>query len=265
MFSGDCGRAADITAVKRRHNFSPQAKNITEIRRLAAVFQKGSSLMKVAIDGPAGAGKSAVARAAAKDLGFIYVDTGALYRTIGLFALRQGVDPHSGGGVIPLLKNITEELRFIDGEQRVFLNGEDVSDLIRTEEVSAAASAVSAIPQVRAFLYHTQRDIAEKNSVIMDGRDIGTAILPDAEVKIFLTAAPEARAARRVNQLREKGISAGFDEVLAEINERDRRDSSRAAAPLAKAEDAVLMDNTNMTLAESIDAVKRLVTEAKCR
>ena len=141
--------------------------------------------MKVAIDGPAGAGKSAVARAAAKDLGFIYVDTGALYRTIGLFALRQGVDPHSGEEVIPLLKNITEELRFIDGEQRVFLNGEDVSDLIRTEEVSAAASAVSAIPQVRAFLYHTQRDIAEKNSVIMDGRDIGTAILPDAEVKIF--------------------------------------------------------------------------------
>lgn len=221
--------------------------------------------MKVAIDGPAGAGKSAVARAAAKDLGFIYVDTGALYRAIGLYMLRKGVDPGDAGAVLPLLAGVKEELRFIDGEQRVFLNGEDVSGLIRTEEVSAAASEVSAIPEVRAFLYHTQRDIAEKSSVIMDGRDIGTAILPDAEVKIFFTAAPEARAERRVVQLREKGESADYNEVLAEINLRDKNDSSRAAAPLVKAADAVLIDNTDMTLEESINAVKKLIAEAKCK
>ncbi len=221
--------------------------------------------MKVAIDGPAGAGKSAIARAAAKDLGFIYVDTGALYRAIGLFALRSGVSPASPEQVLPLLPKISEELRFIGGEQRVFLNGEDVSDLIRTEEVSAAASGVSAIPQVRAFLYHTQRDIAEKNSVIMDGRDIGTAILPDAEVKIFLTAAPEARAHRRVNQLREKGDAADYDDVLAEINQRDKNDTNRAAAPLVKAADATLIDNTDMTLEQSINAVKKLIAEAECR
>ncbi len=221
--------------------------------------------MKVAIDGPAGAGKSAVARAAAKDLGFIYVDTGALYRAIGLFALRRNAAPDNAAQVLPLLSEIDEQLRFIGGEQRVFLNGEDVSDLIRTEEVSAAASGVSAIPQVRAFLYRTQRDIAEKNSVIMDGRDIGTAILPDAEIKIFLTAAPEVRARRRVNQLREKGIAADYDDVLAEITKRDKNDTSRAAAPLAVAADAVLIDNTDMTLEESINAVKKLVSEAKCR
>lgn len=226
---------------------------------------KGSLTMKVAIDGPAGAGKSAIARAAAKDLGFIYVDTGALYRAIGLFALRQGANPADSERVLSLLPKINEELRFIDGEQRVFLNGEDVSDLIRTEEVSAAASGVSAIPEVRAFLYHTQRDIAEKNSVIMDGRDIGTAILPDAEVKIFLTAAPEARARRRVNQLREKGVAADYEAVLAEINERDRHDSTRSAAPLARAADAVLIDNTDMTLEQSISAVKKLIAEAECR
>lgn len=221
--------------------------------------------MKVAIDGPAGAGKSAVARAAAKDLGFIYVDTGALYRAIGLFALRRNAAPDNAAQVLPLLSEIDEQLRFIGGEQRVFLNGEDVSDLIRTEEISAAASGVSAIPQVRAFLYRTQRDIAEKNSVIMDGRDIGTAILPDAEIKIFLTAAPEVRARRRVNQLREKGIAADYDDVLAEITKRDKNDTSRAAAPLAVAADAVLIDNTDMTLEESINAVKKLVSEAKCR
>ena len=198
--------------------------------------------MKVAIDGPAGAGKSVVARAAAKALGFIYVDTGALYRAIGLYALR-----------------------FVDGEQRVILNEEDVSDVIRTEEVSAAASAVSAIPQVRAFLYHTQRDIAEKNDVIMDGRDIGTAILPDAELKIFMTAAPEVRALRRVRQLAERGIQAKYEDVFAEIQKRDANDSSRAAAPLMQASDAVLFDNTEMTLEENIEKVKKMVQEAKCR
>ena len=221
--------------------------------------------MKVAIDGPAGAGKSVVARAAAKALGFIYVDTGALYRAIGLYALRKGVNPGDAEAVLPLLSEIKEELRFVDGEQRVILNEEDVSDVIRTEEVSAAASAVSAIPQVRAFLYHTQRDIAEKNDVIMDGRDIGTAILPDAELKIFMTAAPEVRALRRVRQLAERGIQAKYEDVFAEIQERDANDSSRAAAPLMQASDAVLFDNTEMTLEENIEKVKKMIQEAKCR
>ena len=221
--------------------------------------------MKVAIDGPAGAGKSVVARAAAKALGFIYVDTGALYRAIGLYALRKGVNPGDAEAVLPLLSEIKEELRFVDGEQRVILNEEDVSDVIRTEEVSAAASAVSAIPQVRAFLYHTQRDIAEKNDVIMDGRDIGTAILPDSELKIFMTAAPEVRALRRVRQLAERGIQAKYVDVFAEIKKRDANDSSRAAAPLMQASDAVLFDNTEMTLEENIEKVKKMIQEAKCR
>lgn len=221
--------------------------------------------MKVAIDGPAGAGKSVVARAAARALGFIYVDTGALYRAIGLYALRKGVNPGDAEAVLPLLPEIKEELRFVDGEQRVILNEEDVSDVIRTEEVSAAASAVSAIPQVRAFLYHTQRDIAEKNDVIMDGRDIGTAILPDAELKIFMTAAPEVPALRRVRQLAERGIQAKYEDVFAEIQKRDANDSSRAAAPLMQASDAVLFDNTEMTLEENIEKVKKMIQEAKCR
>lgn len=221
--------------------------------------------MMVAIDGPAGAGKSAAARAAAKELGFIYVDTGALYRAVGLFVLRRGISPTDSASVIALLDEIDEEIRYIDGEQRVFLNGEDVSELIRTEEVSAAASGVSAIPQVRAFLYHTQRDIAEKNNVIMDGRDIGTAILPEAEVKIFLTASPKERAGRRVHQLAEKGVAADFDEVLKEIIERDENDSTRAAAPLARAKDAVLIDNTEMTFEQSVAKIKQLVAEAECR
>lgn len=221
--------------------------------------------MMVAIDGPAGAGKSAAARAAAKELGFIYVDTGALYRAVGLFVLRRGISPTDSASVIALLDEINEEIRYIDGEQRVFLNGEDVSGLIRTEEVSAAASGVSAIPQVRAFLYHTQRDIAEKNNVIMDGRDIGTAILPEAEVKIFLTASPKERAGRRVHQLAEKGVVADFDEVLKEIIERDENDSTRAAAPLTRAKDAVLIDNTEMTFEQSVAKIKQLVAEAECR
>lgn len=221
--------------------------------------------MMVAIDGPAGAGKSAAARAAAKELGFIYVDTGALYRAVGLYVLRKGVSPTDYPAVIALLDEIDEELRYIGGEQRVFLNGRDVSELIRTEEVSVAASAVSAVPQVRAFLYHTQRDIAEKNDVIMDGRDIGTAILPEAEVKVFLTASPEERAARRVRQLAEKGVAVDFSEVLKEILERDKNDSTRAAAPLTRAADAVLIDNTAMTFEQSVAEIKRLVAEAKCK
>lgn len=226
---------------------------------------KGHKNMKVAIDGPAGAGKSAVAKAVAKKLGFIYVDTGALYRGIGLYMLRKGVDPGDPEAVLPLLSGVKEELCHIDGEQRVLLNGEDITGLIRTEKVSAAASAVSAIPEVRAFLYHTQRDVAEKNSVVMDGRDIGTAILPDAEVKIFMTATPEERAHRRVLQLAEKEIAADFSAVLAEINERDKNDSTRTAAPLIQAEDAVLIDNTKMTFEETVKAAEKLILEAQCK
>ena len=205
--------------------------------------------MKVAIDGPAGAGKSVLARAAAKDLGFIYVDTGALYRGIGLYALRKGASPASEEEVTPLLREIEEEIRFIDGEQHVFLNGEDVS----------------AIPAVRDFLFDMQREIAEKNDVIMDGRDIGTAVLPDAEVKIFLTARPEIRAERRQKQLEEKGISASFEQVLRDVNERDYNDTHRAFRPLKMAKDAVLLDDSEMSPEESAQKIKEIISEARCR
>ena len=221
--------------------------------------------MKVAIDGPAGAGKSVVAKAAAKDLGFIYVDTGAMYRAIGLYVLRQGKKPSSAADVVPLLPEIKEELRFSDGEQHIFLNGEDVSTLIRTEEVSMAASDVSAIPEVRAFLLDRQRELAETNDVIMDGRDIGTVVLPDAEVKIFMTAKPEVRARRRFLQLKEKGIEADMEAVLEELRQRDYNDSHRAAAPLKQAEDAIYLDNSDFSLQEDIDNMKRIILEAKCR
>lgn len=219
--------------------------------------------MNVAIDGPAGAGKSTVAKGAAKELGFIYVDTGALYRGIGLYALRKGKNPASANDVLPLLVEIKEEIRFVCGEQRVFLNGEDVSGLIRTEEVSKAASDVSAIPEVREFLLEMQKDIAAKNDVIMDGRDIGTVVLPNAELKIFLTAKPEVRAKRRVAQLAEKGIAADFEEVLADVKKRDYNDSHRAAAPLKQAEDAVLIDNTESTLEQDIKYIKELIEKAR--
>ena len=219
--------------------------------------------MNVAIDGPAGAGKSTVAKGTAKELGFIYVDTGALYRGIGLYALRKGKNPASANDVLPLLAEIKEEIRFVCGEQRVFLNGEDVSGLIRTEEVSKAASDVSAIPEVREFLLEMQKDIAAKNDVIMDGRDIGTVVLPNAELKIFLTAKPEVRAKRRVAQLAEKGIAADFEEVLADVKKRDYNDSHRAAAPLKQAEDAVLIDNTESTLEQDIKYIKELIEKAR--
>lgn len=221
--------------------------------------------MKVAIDGPAGAGKSVVAKAVAKELGFLYVDTGAMYRAIGLYVLRKGKTPSKVEDVEPLLPEISEEWCFVDGEQRIFLNGEDVSGLIRTEEVSMAASDVSALPAVREFLLEQQRAMAEKQDVIMDGRDIGTVVLPDAELKIFMTATPEIRARRRFLQLREKGVEADYDEVLKDVLLRDYNDSHRAAAPLRQAEDAILIDNSELTLAEDIENMKRIVREAKCR
>ena len=217
--------------------------------------------MKIAIDGPAGAGKSVTAKAIAKNLGFIYVDTGALYRGIGLSVIRKGVKPSSIEEVVPLLAEIKIEMRHIEGEQHIFLNGEDVSGLIRTEAVSFAASDVSAIPAVRDFLFDMQREIAEKNDVVMDGRDIGTVVLPDAELKLFLTAKPEIRAQRRVLQLAEKGIEANYDDVLADVIQRDYNDSHRDFRPLKLAEDGILIDNTELPLDETVEKIISLAKE----
>lgn len=220
-------------------------------------------MINVAIDGPAGAGKSSVAKAAAKKLGFIYVDTGALYRSIGVNAMKHGVPTDDHTGVVALLPETQLELRYIDGSQRVILNGEDVSEEIRLPEASMAASNVSAMPEVRAFLLDLQRDMAKKNNVIMDGRDIGTVILPDAQYKFFLTASPEVRADRRYKELKEKGIDVDYQELLQEIIQRDYNDSHRATAPLKQADDAILIDSSNMTIEESIDAiVSRVQVEA---
>lgn len=219
--------------------------------------------MKIAIDGPAGAGKSAAAKAVAKELDFIYVDTGALYRGVGLYVIRKGKNPASIEDVLPLLAEIRIEMSHIEREQHIFLNGEDVSDKIRTESVSAAASAVSAIPAVRDFLFDMQRDIAEKNDVIMDGRDIGTVVLPDAELKIFLTAKPEVRAERRLKQLAEKDIEAKYEDVLADVIQRDYNDSHRDFRPLRLAEDGILLDNSELTFEETVEKIISLAKERK--
>ena len=216
----------------------------------------------IAIDGPSGAGKSSIARRAAERFGFIYVDTGAIYRTVGLAARRAEIDPKDTDAVIALLPSLKIELRHgEDGMQHMYLNGEDVSGLIRTPEISMYASAVSAIPAVRAFLMDMQRDMAKTMSVIMDGRDIGTVVLPDAGLKIFMTASAEARAQRRLLELQQKGETVSFDEVLRDMIERDRNDSTRAAAPLKQAEDAVLLDTTELDLEGSINAVCQLIRE----
>ena len=216
----------------------------------------------VAIDGPSGAGKSTIARRAAEIFGFIYVDTGAIYRTVGLAARRAGIDPKAAERVEPLLPQLNIELRHgDDGAQHMFLNGEDVSGFIRTPEISMYASAVSAIPFVRAYLMDMQRNMAKTMSVIMDGRDIGTVVLPDAGLKIFLTASSEARAKRRLLELEQKGEKVSFEEVLRDMIERDRNDSTRAAAPLKQAEDALLVDTTELDLDQSIEAVCKLIRE----
>ncbi|MBR4241778.1 MAG: (d)CMP kinase, partial [Eubacterium sp.] len=213
-----------------------------------------------AIDGPAGAGKSTVAKAAAKELGYIYVDTGALYRTVALAAQRRGVLTNNDE-IIKMLGDIEVELKYIDGVQAVFLNGEDVSAFIRTPEISMGASAVSAIPKVREFLLDLQRNIASKNNVIMDGRDIATVVLPNADVKIFLFASPECRAKRRYDELIAKGESVMFEDVLADVNQRDYQDSHREIAPLKPSEDSVLLDTSNLNLEESIQAIINIVKE----
>ena len=216
-------------------------------------------MVSVAIDGPAGAGKSTLARRLAAELGYIYVDTGAMFRTIGLYALRAGKDPKDNEAVNALLPNITLEFAFIEGEQHIYLNGEDVSTAIRTEEVGMAASAVGANPEVRAFLLGMQRYMAKTQDVLMDGRDIGTVVLPNATVKIFLTASAEARAQRRAKELAEKGQPADFATVLADIRQRDYQDSHRAVAPLKQADDAILVDTSSIGLQESFDLLKRTI------
>ena len=216
----------------------------------------------IAIDGPAGAGKSTIAKYAASELGFIYVDTGALYRTIGLAAQRRGISPTDTVSVIAMLGDISVELAFNEQRQQVvLLDGEDVSALIRTPEISMMASAVSALPEVRAHLLDLQRDIARKNNVIMDGRDIGTVVLPDAQIKIFLFASPECRAKRRYDQLVEKGMEVSYDEILASVKERDHNDSSRSVAPLKPADDAVMVDTSWQTLDESVAKLISIMKE----
>ena len=218
-------------------------------------------MFQIAIDGPSGAGKSSVAKAIAAKLGIVYVDTGALYRTVGYFARSRGVARTDAAGVVALLPEISIAVRYENGAQHVYLNGEDLGERIREPEISMYASAVSAVPEVRAFLLDTQRDIAAKNSVIMDGRDIGTVILPHAEVKVFLTASNEARARRRTKELLEKGIEARYEDVLREMIERDENDRNRAVAPAVAAPDAVLLDNSDLSVAETVDAVIAIARE----
>ena len=213
----------------------------------------------IAIDGPAGAGKSTIAKILAKELELIYVDTGALYRTIGYYVTSLGIDTADSEAVVAALSGLTVELKYVDGVQRVFANGEDVSDLIRTPAISMAASAVSAIPAVRAYLLDTQRNIAASHSVVMDGRDIGTVILPDAKVKIYLSASPESRARRRYDELQAKGDPATYEEVLADMIKRDYDDMHREIAPLKQAEDAIPVDTSGETLEQSVAKIKDVV------
>ena len=218
-------------------------------------------MFAVAIDGPAGAGKSSVAKAAAQELGFVYVDTGAIYRTIALYVLRQGVDPHQASAVEALLPQVQVSLEYTQQGQKMLLNGEDVTALIRTPEVSMATSACSAIPAVRAYLLQLQRDLAAENNVLMDGRDIGTVVLPHAQLKVFLTASPEERARRRVAQLEKAGQQADYASILRDIQQRDYQDSHRETAPLRPAEDAVLLDTSSYTFEESVRRLVALVRE----
>ena len=211
-----------------------------------------SKFYSIAFDGPSGAGKSSLAKRVAAEFGFIYVDTGAIYRTVGLAAYRAGIDRKDENAVAALLPKLDIKMGYNDeGEQRMFLNGEDVSTQIRLPEISICASDVAALPSVRAFLLGLQRKTAEENNVIMDGRDIGTVVLPDADLKVFLTASAEARANRRLLELKAKGVNAEYDDVLRDIMYRDEQDSQRASAPLKQAEDAILADTTELDFEES--------------
>lgn len=215
--------------------------------------------IRIAIDGPSGSGKSTLAKAVARELGIMYVDTGALYRAIGYYVYIRGKDPHDTSAVEALLPEIHLELKYVDGSQRVILNGDDLGDRIRLPEMSMYASAVSSIPAVRAFLLETQKSIARTCSVVMDGRDIGTVIIPDADLKIFLTASDECRAKRRTLELLEKGIDARYEDVLADMTERDKNDKNRSLAPAVPAPDALIFDNSIMSVEESLAEIVRLI------
>ncbi len=217
--------------------------------------------INIAIDGPAGAGKSTLARAVAKRLGYIYVDTGALYRAAALFVLERGIDIYNAAAISAVVPMMDIELKYVNGEQRVYLCGENVSGVIRSPEVSKAASAVSALVAVRQYLFDLQQDIAENNNVVMDGRDIGTVVLPNAQVKIFLTASPEERAQRRYKELREKGMDIDYKVVLDEVNQRDYNDSHRDVAPLKPAEDSIIVDTTGLTLEQSEEYLYKTITD----
>lgn len=221
-------------------------------------------MIAIAIDGPGGAGKSTISREVARRAGIVYVDTGALYRTVGYYARERGLsvnDAKDPSLMTPLLDSISVSLVYMDGKQHVFLNGEDLGDKIRQPDISMYASAVSSVPSVRSFLLDTQKDIASKQSVIMDGRDIGTVILPNADIKIFLTASCEARAQRRYRELLEKGASVSYEQVLDELNERDRADSGRDIAPAVAAEDAIIFDNSDLTFEESVEYIMQLINQ----
>lgn len=219
-------------------------------------------MFNVAIDGPAGAGKSSIARTVSGELGFIYVDTGALYRTVALKTAENGIGAEDSEKIKKMLEDTVVGIRFSSGEQRMILDGRDVTEKIRTPEISMLASAVSAIPAVRAYLLSTQRRLAEENNVIMDGRDIGTVVLPDADIKIFLTASPEERATRRFNELVAKGVAVTYEEVLEDIKTRDYNDSHRAVAPLKPAENSVFADTTGNTFEQSVELLKGIIEKA---
>jgi len=219
-------------------------------------------MINVAIDGPAGAGKSSISKAVAVKKGYIYVDTGALYRAVAFYALNKGVSPDNTSGIIKLLSELDIKLEHRDGQQRVIANGIDVSDKIRTPEVSMGASGVSAIPEVRTFLFDLQKKIALENNIIMDGRDIGSVVLPNAQLKIFLTADAEERARRRFAELKgTEGVT--FENILEDIIKRDENDMNRAVSPLRQAEDAVLVDTTDMTIEQVILHIEKLINETE--
>lgn len=218
-------------------------------------------MIQIAIDGPSGAGKSTVAKIIAARIGIVYVDTGALYRTVGYYVRSRSVDPTDAASVTALLPEIRVDLEYTDGVQHVLLNRVDLGDAIRTNEIARYASAVSAIPAVRAFLLDTQRKIASEHSVIMDGRDIGSVILPNADVKIFLTANDETRAARRCQELKQKGIETTLEKVLAEMRERDRNDATREVAPAVPAPDAILFDNSGLDAEGTADGILAIIRE----
>ncbi len=229
------------------------------------LINKDSKIMtkkiSIAIDGPAGAGKSTIAKATAKELGYLYIDTGAMYRAIGVAVMDRGYDPKCADDVIKTLDSIHMDVTAKEDGQHILLSGEDVNGKIRTPEASMAASAVATIPEVRYKLVEIQRGLAKQGGVIMDGRDIGTYVLPDAEVKIFLTASVETRAKRRYKELLEKGEKCTLDEVISDMEARDKQDSEREFAPLKRAEDSVLLDTSDKTLKQSVQALIKIIRE----